>query len=457
MSLPVGELSSGIQQAPARKSIMPDGVLQLAMIGLGTVGTGVAKLLTQRPKHLRALGVESAQIKWVAVRDPAKVRGVDLPGSTITTSMDDIVADPDVKIVIEVMGGVEPARSHIARLLEAGKHVVTANKAVLAEHGRELFEIAHRCDRAIVFEASVAGGIPILAAVAETLSVNQIQSISGILNGTCNYILTAMHERSLPYGQALSQAQQLGFAEADPTLDVNGADAAQKLAILARLAFQSQIDWRKIRVRGIDQVSALDIGFAQELGYVVKLLAEAHLVAGKLLLQVSPKLVDRSQPLAQIRGEYNAIQVVGDAVGDLLFCGRGAGEMPTAASVVAGVLDLVTGRGQQTFRALKLWEANPPGPAFAPDDYLKSRFYLRFSIDDRPGALSAIAGILGDHGISISSVIQHETPEGDANKSVPLIIMTHEASEGQVRKALTATESLDVTRQPAICLPVAPH
>jgi homoserine dehydrogenase len=436
---------------------MPAQSLQLAMIGLGTVGTGVAKILTQRPDHLRALGVNQPNLKWVAVRDPKKTRGVDLGHATVTTNVDDIINDPEVEIVIEVMGGIEPARTHIARLLAAGKHVVTANKAVLAEHGRELFEIAANNDRAIMFEASVAGGIPILAAVAETLSVNRTQSLSGILNGTCNYILTAMNERSLPYSHALKQAQELGFAEADPTLDVNGADAAQKLAIISRLAFQSRIDWRKIRVQGIDQLSSLDIAYAQELGYVIKLLAEAHVIDGKLNLQVTPKLVHRSHPLAQVRGEYNAIQITGDAVGDLLFSGRGAGEMPTASSVVAGVVDLATGRGQQTFRALKLWESNPPGPAFDPEAYIKSRFYLRYTISDRPGTLAAIAGNLGEHGISISSVIQHETPEGDSGAYVPLIIMTHEASEGQIRKSLAATDQREMTRSPSICLPVATH
>ncbi len=251
---------------------MPGTPLQLAMIGLGTVGTGVAKLLTQRPEHLRSIGVGPLQLKTIVVRDPAKVRGVDLGGARLTTDFDSIVADPQIDIVIEVMGGIEPARSRIAALLKAGKHVVTANKAVLAEHGRELFEIARQADRAILFEASVAGGIPILAALAETLSVNRIQRISGIVNGTCNYILTAMNERALPYADALKQAQHLGFAEADPTLDVNGSDAAQKLAILARLAFQSRVDWRSIRRTGIDQLHSMDIQFAAELGYVIKLL-----------------------------------------------------------------------------------------------------------------------------------------------------------------------------------------
>jgi homoserine dehydrogenase len=427
------------------------------MIGLGTVGTGVAKLLTQRPDHLRSIGVGPLQLKTVVVRDPAKVRGVDLGSARITSDFDSIVADPQIDVAIEVMGGIEPARSRIAALLQAGKHVVTANKAVLAEHGRELFEIARQADRAILFEASVAGGIPILAALAETLSVNRIQRISGIVNGTCNYILTAMHERAIPYAQALTQAQHLGFAEADPTLDVNGSDAAQKLAILARLAFQSRVDWRSIRRTGIDQLHSMDIQFAAELGYVIKLLAEGEVAGGKLSLQVTPKLVHKSHPLAQIRGEYNAVRVEGDAVGDLLFSGKGAGEMPTASSVVAGVVDLATGRGQQTFRALGLWDADPPGPAFVPSAHAQSRFYLRFTISDRPGTLARIASILGEHGISIASVIQHETPENEPGQPVPLIIMTHEAQDGPVRQSLAEADRLEIARAPSVCLPVAAH
>jgi homoserine dehydrogenase len=427
------------------------------MIGLGTVGIGVAKLLTQRPDHLRSIGVGPLRLKTIVVRDTAKVRGIELGSAQVTTDFDSIVADPQIDVVIEVMGGIEPARSRIAALLKAGKHVVTANKAVLAEHGRELFEIAHQADRAILFEASVAGGIPILAALAETLSVNRIQRISGIVNGTCNYILTAMHERDLPYAEVLKQAQHLGFAEADPTLDVNGSDAAQKLAILARLAFQSRVDWQKIRRTGIDELHSMDIQFAAELGYVIKLLAEGESAGGKLSLQVTPKLLHKSHPLAQIRGEYNAVRVEGDAVGDLLFSGKGAGEMPTASSVVAGVVDLATGRGQQTFKALGLWNADPPGPTFEPSAQARSRFYLRFTISDRPGTLARIASILGEHGISIASVIQHETPENEPGQPVPLIIMTHEAEDDPVRKSLAEADRLDIARAPSVCLPVAAH
>jgi homoserine dehydrogenase len=436
---------------------MPATGLRLAMIGLGTVGTGVAKLLTQRPDHLRALGVGPFQLKTIVVRDLSKTRGLELGQARLTTDFESILADPEIDAVIEVMGGVEPARSRIAAVLQAGKHVVTANKAVLAAHGPELFEIAHRADRAILFEGSVAGGIPILAALAETLCVNRIKSISGIVNGTCNYILTAMHERSLPYAEALRQAQQLGFAEADPTLDFNGSDAAQKLAILARLAFQSQVDWKTIPRVGIDQLHSIDIQFAAELGYVIKLLAEGEATSGKLSLQVTPKLVHTSHPLAQIRGEYNAVQVEGDAVGDLLFSGKGAGEMPTASSVVAGVIDLATGRGQQTFRAWRLWESTPPGPTFQPSHQSKSRFYLRFTISDRPGTLARIASILGEHGISIASVIQHETPENKPGEPVPLIIMTHEAQEAPLRQSLVEADRLEITRAASVCLPVAAH
>lgn len=429
--------------------------MKLAMIGFGTVGAGVAKLLTQRPEHLRSLGVGELELKWIVVRDAAKVRPFDVPGARLTTNLDDVASDPEVEIAVEVAGGVEPARRAIQRMLESGKHVVTANKAVLAEHGRELFEIAARCERAVVFEASVAGGIPILSAVAETLAVNRIQSVMGILNGTCNYVLTAMHDRGASYADALREAQQLGFAEADPALDVSGADSAQKLAILARLAFQSRVDWREIPVRGVDRLDSRDVAFAQELGYVVKLLAQGRVADGRLHLQVAPALVHRDHPLAQVRGEYNAVQVVGDAVGDLFFSGKGAGMMPTASSVLAGVVDLAAGRGQQTFRALRLWAPDPPGPPVSPDADLTSRFYLRFMIRDVPGALANIAGALGEKGISIASVIQHEVPEGDSGAYVPLVIMTHGAPEGPLRAAMAEADALEIVRPASVWMPVA--
>lgn len=429
--------------------------IKLALIGLGTVGSGVVKILREHAEHLRSQSGVDFSIGWVVVRDPNKTRSVTVPGARIVTDIGPVVNDPEVEIAVELMGTVQPAREIIRKLLASGKHVVTANKAVLAEHGRELFSLANEKDRSISFEASVAGGIPIIAAVSQSLAANRITSVAGILNGTSNYILSAMHLRGLGYGAALKQAQEKGFAESDPTLDVNGMDAAQKLAILARLAFQSTVAPTDVRCRGIDTLSDMDIRFATELGYVIKLLAIAQQIGERLYLRVAPTLVPKNHPLGQVHGEYNAVRVVGHAAGDTMYFGKGAGMMPTASSVVANLLDLAIGRGQETFRSLRLWEENPPGPPVARDAYMKSRFYLRYTICDQPGTLARIAGILGKFGISIASVIQHETSEAMVGSAVPLIIMTHMADEGGVWSALAETDSLDIVRQPTVCLHVA--
>lgn len=429
--------------------------LKLALLGLGTVGTGVARLLVEQGEFLRSRCGAELEIKWVLVRDPAKPRSVAIPGAEITTDLDAIIDDPQVEIAVEVMGTVRPAYEAMRALLAAGKHVVTANKAVLAEHGTDLFRLAHERERAICFEASVAGGIPIIAAVGERLLANRIRSLSGILNGTSNYILTAMHDEGSSFADALVEAQKRGFAEADPTLDLDGTDAAQKLAILARLAFQSAVDARQIRRRGIENLDAADIAYAAELGYSIKLLAEAQVENGELHLRVAPTLVHADHPLGQVRGEYNAIQVVGDAVADTLYVGKGAGMMPTASSVVAGIMDLAIGRGQQTFASLRLWEEDPPGPRFSPNLFLESRFYLRYTIVDRPGTLAKIAGILGGHGIGIASVIQHESTEERIGAAVPLIVMTHPADEGAVWTALKETDALEIVQAPTVCLHVS--
>ncbi|QDU61314.1 Homoserine dehydrogenase [Planctomycetes bacterium Pan216] len=429
--------------------------IHLALLGLGTVGTGVARILREQARHLESQSGARFAIRWVVVRDPSKPRGIELEDGILTTEVDRAISDPEVDIVVELIGGIDPARDLIARSLRAGKHVVTANKAVLAKHGRELFGVANASGRVIGFEAAVAGGIPIVAAVAQGLAANRISSLAGILNGTSNYILTAMHQQGIGYDEALAEAQRLGFAEADPTLDVDGNDALQKLAILSRLAFQSRVPLEAIRRQGIDTLADVDLHFASELGYVIKLLAVAREVEGKLALRVSPTLVARNHPLGQVHNEYNAIKVTGHAIGDTIYLGKGAGMMPTASSVVADLLDVAIGRAQETFRSLKLWDESPPGPPVSDDGSMPNRFYLRYSIRDEPGTLARIAGILGGHGISIASVIQHETSEDDIGSAVPLIIMTHIAREGAVRTALRETDALDIVRAPTVCLHVA--
>jgi homoserine dehydrogenase len=331
------------------------------------------------------------------------------------------------------------------RLLESGKDVVTANKALLAEHGPELFDCARRLGRSIAFEASVAGGIPIIANISQCLSANQIVSLRGILNGTSNFILSEMEERGADYASAVREAQRRGYAEADPTLDVDGTDAAQKLAILAHLAFGAWVQWSEIPRVGIDAVDPADLRFAQELGYRIKLLAIAQLVVGGLELHVSPTLVRVGQPLAEVRAAYNAVSVVGDAVGRVFFHGLGAGQMPTASAVVADLIDTAVGRTRITFRTLELWSRRESRVALADHATVRGRYYLRFTVEDHPGVLADIAGILGRQQISIASVIQHEA-EDENGQSVSLVIMTHAAPEGSAQAALAEIDRLASVR-----------
>ena len=427
----------------------------IGLIGLGTVGTGVARLLTEHPDRLARRAGRPFRWKWAVVRDPAKVRGVALEGVQVTTDVEPLLADPEVDVVIETMGGTDPALRYVLAALAAGKHVVTANKALLAEHGAEVFAQARASGRAVAFEGSVGGGIPIVQALGVALAANQVQSLAAIVNGTCNFILTRMTEEGLPYDEALRQAQQLGYAEADPTLDVDGTDTAHKLAILAQLAFEANVRLDAIPRRGIDRLQLADLKYAGELGYTIKLLALAKLSAAGLELRVAPTLVRRGTPLAEVRGPYNAIRVVGDAVGDTLFYGRGAGALPTASAVIGDLIDVATGRAGLPSRSLRLWSESAPPVSLTPPSKITSRYYLRFTIADRPGVLARLAHILGDHGISIASVIQHDPgDDAPADSPVPLVIMTHLAIQADLHAALEEIDRLDVVHAPSVCLGV---
>ncbi|MGQ9575320.1 MAG: homoserine dehydrogenase [Thermoguttaceae bacterium] len=414
----------------------------VAIIGFGTVGSGVARLLLEGGDRLARRVGKPIQLVRVVDTDLTRPRNFTLPEGLLCDDLNAVLNDPNIEVAVELVGGLEPARTIVSRLLESGKNVVTANKALLAEHGSELFDQARKLGRSIAFEASVGGGIPIIAAIGQCLAANQIQSIHAILNGTSNFILTQMGDHGADYNAALAEAQRLGLAEADPAMDVDGTDAAQKLAILAHLAFRARVDWRAIPRTGIDRVEVADVRYARELGYSIKLLAVAELVPEGLELHVSPTLVRHGTPLAEARGAYNAIRVVGDAVGRVFFHGLGAGQMPTASAVVADIIDTVLGRAAITFRTLELWSTNREAPVALRDPAkVLGRYYLRFNVDDRPGVLAEIAGILGRHQISIASVIQHETEEQAAN-IVPLVIMTHSAPEGAMRQAMAAIDQL---------------
>jgi len=419
---------------------------KVAIVGLGTIGSGVARLLLESGERVSRHAGKRVELARVVDTDLTRPRNVTLPDGLLTDDLSKVASDPQIVAVAQLVGGLEPARTIMLQLLEAGKDVITANKALLAEHGPELFDRARQLGRSIAFEASVGGGIPIIAGIGQCLSANQINSIHAILNGTSNFILTQMEEQGTDYDASVAEAQRRGYAEADPTMDVDGTDAAQKLAILAHLAFGAHIGWKDIPRIGIDTVEVADLRYARELGYSIKLLAVAELVPEGLELHVSPTLVRHGTPLAEVRGPYNAVRVVGDAVGRVFFHGMGAGQMATASAVVADLIDTVVGRTAITFRTLELWSDERAAPVAARDPAkIPGRFYLRLNVEDRPGVLAKIAGILGRHQISISSVIQHET-EGGSDGVVPLVIMTHSASEGAMSRALEEIDKLSSAR-----------
>ncbi len=426
--------------------------LGVALVGCGTVGGGVAKLLLEHPERLAARAGRPLALRRVVVRDADKPRLV--PRDLVATDLRPALADPAVHVVVELVGGTDWARQCVLDSLAAGKHVVTANKALLARHGQEVFDAARKHGRTVCFEASVAGGIPIIAALSQSLAANQVVALQGILNGTCNFILTEMSDHGRTYAGALAEAQRRGYAEADPTLDVDGSDAAHKLAILAHLAFGITPPVASIDRRGIAGLHETDIRYARELGYTIKLLAEAWLIEDSVALHVAPVLLRHETPLAQVRGAYNAVHVVGDAVGDSLYYGQGAGQMPTASAVVADLIDLAVGRAQRTFQVQRLWSGEGRGSQ-RPATAVRSRFYLRVVVADRPGVLADICRELAGHGISISSVIQHEATDEHEGDAVPLVIMTHTASTGNFRAAVAGIDRIDGTVAPSVYYHVA--
>ena len=376
------------------------------------------------------------------VRDLKKQRDVDLPDGVLTDDLQRVIDDETVSVVAQLVGGIEPAKTIMLQLLESGKDVVTANKALLAQHGPELFDRARELGRSIAFEASVAGGIPIIANISQCLSANQVESLQGILNGTCNFIVSKMDAEGADYAATLAEAQELGYAEADPTMDVDGTDATQKLAILAHLAFGARVDWSKIPRRGIDGLQSVDFKYAKQLGYRIKLIALAQLTDAGLVLDVSPMLVKIGKPLAEVRANYNAVGVVGDAVGPVFFQGQGAGAMPTASAVTADLIDTAVGRTAITFETLELWAKDHDRVAIADTGSLVSRHYLRFNVQDVPKVLSQIAGALGNNGISIASVYQHDV-DLSSEGIVPVVIVTKKTSQSSIDKALTELKSVE--------------
>jgi homoserine dehydrogenase len=424
--------------------------VNVGIVGCGTVGSGVASLLVYRAEAFaRRLGVPLI-LKKVAEVDPDRMEKSGLDRKFFTYRDTDILDDPDISIVVELIGGVETARDLVLAAIERGKHVVTANKALLAHFGNEIFAAAAKQGVEVAFEASVCGGIPIILTLRQGLAANRIQELLGILNGTTNYILTQMSEHNLPYGQALAEAQAQGFAEADPTLDVEGVDAAHKLAILTALAYGSRIDFNAVSVSGISQIDPLDLQFAREFGYAIKLLAITREDGDRLEARVHPTLIPRDHMLAGVGGAMNAVYITGDAVGPILLSGAGAGMMPTASAVVSDILDLTRNLSQGIKRRmppLGSEAALASNRVIKPLDDIITNYYFRFAALDRPGVLSSIAGALGKYNISIGAVIQKGR---EVKGAVPIVMITHEAREADMKKALAEIDHLPVVSPPAV-------
>ncbi len=408
----------------------------VGIVGFGTVGTGVAKILLDNAALItRRVGVPVELVR-VADLDIVRERGVDLAAGVLTTDSKQVLTAPDIDIVVELIGGYDTAKRVILGAIAAGKHVVTANKALLALHGEEIFDAAVRKGVDVGFEASVGGGIPVIRALTEGLAGNTIESIYGIINGTSNYILSRMTHEGHSFEDVLMDAQRAGYAEADPTFDVAGIDSAHKLAILVNLAYGTPVNFKDIYTEGITNITPIDIAYAKQFGFTIKLLGIAKLVEGEVEARVHPTMLPSASPIAQVEDVYNAIQLVGDAVGDVVLYGRGAGSMPTGSAVVSDVIAI--GRN-----LLKSSAGRVPMASFQPDqrrplrlrsmDEISSLYYLRFMVMDRPGVLAQIAGELGRCGISISSMVQQGRREG---QTVPIVIKTHVAKERDVQAAL---------------------
>mgnify|MGYP001575776267 FL=1 len=418
-------------------------MVRVGLLGLGTVGSGVVKILNAHRAELEERAGCRLLLHRVADQDLTRPReGLDLKSLPLVPDAQRVLDDPDVQIVIELLGGLEPARSFILRAFQAGKHVVTANKALLAHHGAELFDEARRRGVMFGFEAAVAGGIPLIRSIKEGLAANRILSVHGIINGTSNYILTKMTEEGRDFAEVLKEAQAKGYAEADPTLDIEGLDSAHKLQILATLAFRTSVDLKDIYTEGITAVTRQDIAYATELGYRIKLLAIAKASDGRLEIRVHPTMIPASSPLAAVSGVFNAVFITGDAVGDLMFYGRGAGQMPTASAVWSDVLEIARGLAHGvSSQSVELPSIAARPLPLQPMDEIRCPYYLRVMALDRPGVLSQVAGILGQHNISIASVLQKGRGAAEA---VPVVMMTHEAREADMRHALQAIDKLPV-------------
>ena len=425
----------------------------VAILGCGTVGGATAALLLSQRSMLAAKTGLDIELRYIVDKDFSHAESLNLDPGLFETELDKVLADPDVLAVVELIGGTGIARTLTEKILRAGKRVVTANKALLAKHGAELMAVAREAGVSISFEASCGGGIPILRALYDGILPNRIDAFYGIVNGTCNYILTEMMQKGNSYQEALREAQEAGLAEADPTLDVTGGDSAHKLAIMSSLAFAQRVDLESVPVQGIDSLKLIDLNFGRELGYVVKLLAIAQSEEDGLALRVRPAFISTEHPLAWVSGPFNAVSVYGHAVGHTMYYGRGAGGSPTASAVTADIISSCMGTADTVFSTLNIWPDRTKKAVLLPQEDIQGRYYVRLMVEDQPGVFAQIAGILGENQISLSSVLQKE-PYNDKADAVPVVITTHSVREGNLRTALAALDKLPVVREPSICIEI---
>ncbi len=434
---------------------MQEQTVDIAIVGCGTVGGATAETLLANRNLIAAKSGISVRIKYLVDRRFDYAKDLKLDETLFEKDLQRVLEDDDVEIIVELVGGTTTAKDIITQALEAGKHVVTANKALLAHHGAELLAHARRKERVIGFEASCGGGIPILRAIYDGQVANRIDALYGIVNGTSNYILTRMDESGITFQEALQEARFRGLAEHDPSLDVNGTDSAHKIALLASLAFGVKIDFDDIPISGIDALDSLDVGSGTSLGYVVKLLAIAQMLGDEVSIRVRPAFISREHPLAWVNGPFNAVSMYGSATGHTMYYGRGAGGSPTASAVIADIVGVANGTLPEIFRRYGYWPDTGRSTALMSLDDLESRFYLRVMANDSPGTLAHIAQILARHEVNIASVHQEETPEDAlSGDHVPVVITLHSTREGNVRRAQEEIDALSDTSGESVSIPI---
>jgi homoserine dehydrogenase len=429
--------------------------ISVGIIGFGTVGTGTARILLDNSAVIREKTGLNIRLKRIADRDTTRDRGIKLPDGMLTANADDILNDPEIDVVVELIGGIRPAKDFMLTAIGNGKHVVSANKALLATEGNDIFSAAAKKGVEVGYEASVAGGIPIIKVMREGLVANNMLAIYGIINGTSNFILTKMTEEKVDFASALAEAQRLGYAEADPTFDIEGIDTAHKLTIISSLAFGIPLSFDEVYKEGITRITAQDINFAAELGYKIKLLAIAKAVNGEVEMRVHPTMVPTDYMISKIDGVFNAIYVEGDAVGATLYYGRGAGDMPTGSAVVADITDIartiVSGGAARPSGIPARDAAGAAAKKIRKIEEIESMYYFRFTAMDEPGVLSKISGILGGRNISIASVIQKGR---SASGSVPLVVLTHKAKERDVLASVAEIDQLPIVSEKTLFIRV---